>query len=63
MDAIAKEETKKHFTCQLCGEAKESTDVYCGGPVAYMCEDCYKIVAKYREMEEAWKKKMKKLLN
>jgi len=42
----------RRLTCQLCGEIKGTTKMYCGGPVGYMCDDCKRVVEKYMEMRE-----------
>lgn len=33
--------------CQLCG-GTEKVQMYCGGPVAHMCNKCKAILTKYR---------------
>jgi len=46
------ERIMRRFLCQLCGELKGTTKMYCGGPVGYMCDDCKRVVDKYMEMRE-----------
>jgi len=43
----------RRLTCELCGEIKGTTKMYCGGPVGWMCDDCKRIVDKYMELREA----------
>jgi len=53
----------KRLTCQLCGELKGSTKMYCGGPVGYLCDDCKRILDRYRDLKkshEKWLKQYKK---
>ena len=60
-DRSALEYVKKWLTCRLCGEIKASTQIYCGGPIDLMCDDCHKIVVKWQEakkqQEAFWEKK------
>ncbi len=37
--------------CQLCG-GNEEVQMYCGGPVAYMCKKCKAILDKYRYLKK-----------
>ena len=46
----------KRLTCQLCGELKGSTKMYCGGPVGYMCDDCKRVLDNYNELKEKYDK-------
>ena len=40
-----------HNNCQLCGSDKK-VQVYCGGPVAFMCDRCKKIVHKWEDLKK-----------
>ena len=44
----------RRLLCQLCGELKGSTKMYCGGPVTYVCDDCRRILDKYDEFKKAY---------
>jgi hypothetical protein len=46
----------RRLTCQLCGKIKGTTQMYCGGPVGFMCDDCKSVVNKYIELREKYKK-------
>ena len=45
----------RRLTCQLCEQIKGSTKMYCGGPVGFLCDDCKRVLDKYRELNEAHK--------
>ncbi len=47
----------RRLTCQLCGELKGTTKMYCGGPVGYLCDDCKRIVDRYNELVEEHEKR------
>jgi len=51
-DRSALDYVKKWLICQLCGEIKSSTQIYCGGPIGLMCDDCHKIVVKWEESKK-----------
>ncbi len=51
-DVSAFEYMKERMTCQLCGEIKASTEIYCGGPVGQMCKRCSKILRKYWDLKK-----------
>lgn len=46
----------RRLTCDLCGELKGTTQMYCGGPVGRMCDDCKRIVHRFLELEKSYKK-------
>ena len=48
----AGERILKRLTCELCGELKGTTKIYCGGPVGYICDDCKRVVDKYMVLRE-----------
>lgn len=39
--------------CQLC-EGTEKVTIFCGGPVAFLCESCYNILQKYWKLKEEY---------
>ena len=39
--------------CQLCDGVKKVT-IFCGGPVAFLCEKCYNILRRYWKLQEAY---------
>jgi len=50
----AGERILRRLTCQLCGELKGTTQMYCGGPVGFMCDDCKRVLDKYRELKKKY---------
>ncbi len=52
-DVSALEHVRRVLTCQLCGEIKASTTIYCGGPIGQMCNDCRDIVYKWEDAKDA----------
>ena len=53
----------RRLTCQLCGEFKGTTKMYCGGPVGFLCDDCKRIIDKYfelKELHDKWIKEYRK---
>ena len=50
----AGERIARRFVCLLCEQFKGSTKMYCGGPVAFMCDDCKKILDKYFELRDKY---------
>jgi len=62
-DRSALEYMKKWLTCQLCGEIKASTQIYCGGPVGLMCDDCAKLLRKYGELKDRFEEIHRKRRN
>jgi len=50
----AGERIMRRFTCQLCGEFKGTTKMYCGGPVGFLCDDCKRVLDRYWELKEKY---------
>ena len=43
---LPERKVEKPFTCELCGEAKDDVDIYCGGPFFKLCPKCAEIAEK-----------------
>jgi len=59
----AGERILRRLLCDLCGELKGTTKMYCGGPVGYLCDDCKRIIDRYHDLKKShakWLKHYKK---
>jgi len=55
-DVSALEYMKRRMTCQLCEKIKASVQIYCGGPIGQMCDDCRAIIERWGEAKDAFDK-------
>lgn len=46
--------------CQLCGST-EKVEMFCGGPVAFLCERCYEILKKYWDLKDSYDRYHKRI--
>ena len=44
----------RRLTCQLCDQFKASTQMYCGGPVTFVCDDCKRVLDRYFEFRDKY---------
>ena len=51
MPLMSEEPMQQIRNCQLCGKP-ENVRVYCGGPVAFMCDSCRDIVYRWEDRKK-----------